>query len=144
MPETALRMLEKLVSSCDAGTLPLCVLNTFGMTKLIDDIYEVCHSRVAVISNSTACSRYGASVPATVQPRYRPAWLAVARVSRSPCESHVIAPVPTKVMTAPARPVKTSELLIVRFAVTRSEEHTSELHSHHDLVCRLLLEKKKE
>src|SRR5437667_3162967 len=27
--------------------------------------------------------------------------------------------------------------------LTRSEEHTSELQSHHDLVCRLLLEKKK-
>src|SRR5437773_5329939 len=26
----------------------------------------------------------------------------------------------------------------------RSEEHTSELRSHHDLVCRLLLEKKKK
>src|SRR5437773_12101306 len=25
----------------------------------------------------------------------------------------------------------------------RSEEHTSELQSHHDIVCRLLLEKKK-
>src|SRR5437667_8311201 len=28
--------------------------------------------------------------------------------------------------------------------VPRSEEHTSELQSHHDLVCRLLLEKKKK
>src|SRR5437773_8636095 len=28
--------------------------------------------------------------------------------------------------------------------MTRSEEHTSELQSHHDLVCRLLLEKKKK
>src|SRR5260221_8161768 len=28
--------------------------------------------------------------------------------------------------------------------VGRSEEHTSELQSHSDLVCRLLLEKKKE
>src|SRR5277367_6892027 len=28
-------------------------------------------------------------------------------------------------------------------ASPRSEEHTSELQSHHDLVCRLLLEKKK-
>src|SRR5437773_7485887 len=28
--------------------------------------------------------------------------------------------------------------------VMRSEEHTSELQSHHDIVCRLLLEKKKE
>jgi len=26
----------------------------------------------------------------------------------------------------------------------RSEEHTSELQSHHDLVCRLLLEQKKK
>src|SRR5437667_7518490 len=29
-------------------------------------------------------------------------------------------------------------------ALARSEEHTSELQSHHDLVCRLLLEKKKK
>src|SRR2546430_8602849 len=29
------------------------------------------------------------------------------------------------------------------FAVTRSEEHTSELQSQSNLVCRLLLEKKK-
>src|SRR5437667_9772743 len=29
------------------------------------------------------------------------------------------------------------------FLHRRSEEHTSELQSHHDLVCRLLLEKKK-
>src|SRR5438132_3354744 len=29
------------------------------------------------------------------------------------------------------------------FALFRSEEHTSELQSHSDLVCRLLLEKKK-
>src|SRR5437667_6349560 len=28
--------------------------------------------------------------------------------------------------------------------IQRSEEHTSELQSHHDLVCRLLLEKKKK
>src|SRR5436190_23004485 len=30
-----------------------------------------------------------------------------------------------------------------RCAASRSEEHTSELQSHSDLVCRLLLEKKK-
>src|SRR5438034_2685074 len=30
-----------------------------------------------------------------------------------------------------------------RYRVRRSEEHTSELQSHSDLVCRLLLEKKK-
>src|SRR5260221_5043822 len=31
-----------------------------------------------------------------------------------------------------------------KYVFTRSEEHTSELQSHSDLVCRLLLEKKKE
>src|SRR5438132_5055916 len=31
-----------------------------------------------------------------------------------------------------------------RTATARSEEHTSELQSHSDLVCRLLLEKKKK
>src|SRR5438132_4233307 len=30
------------------------------------------------------------------------------------------------------------------YNATRSEEHTSELQSHSDLVCRLLLEKKKK
>src|SRR5438034_6918845 len=32
----------------------------------------------------------------------------------------------------------------VQFCDHRSEEHTSELQSHSDLVCRLLLEKKKK
>src|SRR5438034_1928056 len=32
----------------------------------------------------------------------------------------------------------------IRDARVRSEEHTSELQSHSDLVCRLLLEKKKK
>src|SRR5260221_10036127 len=34
-------------------------------------------------------------------------------------------------------------LYICRAIIERSEEHTSELQSHSDLVCRLLLEKKK-
>src|SRR5437773_10747484 len=37
-------------------------------------------------------------------------------------------------------PSEAGAAFIVR---SRSEEHTSELQSHHDLVCRLLLEKKK-
>src|SRR5260221_6403548 len=39
----------------------------------------------------------------------------------------------------------TTELVVPKsiVAVMRSEEHTSELQSHSDLVCRLLLEKKK-
>src|SRR5438034_4452724 len=38
---------------------------------------------------------------------------------------------------------RTFLLSSLKHFVTRSEEHTSELQSHSDLVCRLLLEKKK-
>src|SRR5207249_12075051 len=41
------------------------------------------------------------------------------------------------------RVVAPHDHLAERFAVARSEEHTSELQSRFDLVCRLLLEKKK-
>ena len=34
--------------------------------------------------------------------------------------------------------------IFVLFATSRSEEHTSELQSRRNLVCRLLLEKKKK
>src|SRR5437667_9136305 len=47
---------------------------------------------------------------------------------------------------APARGAGTGTRLAPqtgRVDLLRSEEHTSELQSHHDLVCRLLLEKKK-
>src|SRR5947207_6495881 len=44
---------------------------------------------------------------------------------------------------APLAQARVKELL-VRWTDMRSEEHTSELQSHSDLVCRLLLEKKKE
>src|SRR5260370_28969536 len=40
-------------------------------------------------------------------------------------------------------PEQTESLPIVGNGVVRSEEHTSELQSHLNLVCRLLLEKKK-
>src|SRR5260221_8487989 len=39
-------------------------------------------------------------------------------------------------------PLISSSLMLIRGS--RSEEHTSELQSHSDLVCRLLLEKKKK
>src|SRR5260221_9974012 len=46
---------------------------------------------------------------------------------------------------APARQViEARDLLGQDQRVVRSEEHTSELQSHSDLVCRLLLEKKKK
>src|SRR5438034_4882680 len=44
-------------------------------------------------------------------------------------------------------PARADRAVALRDAIlantTRSEEHTSELQSHSDLVCRLLLEKKK-
>ena len=38
--------------------------------------------------------------------------------------------------------IKLSKIKYKEKLLKRSEEHTSELQSHHDLVCRLLLEKK--
>src|SRR5260221_13276910 len=38
----------------------------------------------------------------------------------------------------------TLDQFVIRNLAGRSEEHTSELQSHSDLVCRLLLEKKKQ
>src|SRR5277367_4725109 len=44
-----------------------------------------------------------------------------------------------------ASPSRIPAAIAITFLVApRSEEHTSELQSHHDLVCRLLLEKKKK
>src|SRR5438034_5844980 len=43
----------------------------------------------------------------------------------------------------PIPTINTALLLTSGATLTRSEEHTSELQSHSDLVCRLLLEKKK-
>src|SRR5256885_9784159 len=46
----------------------------------------------------------------------------------------------------PSRPLRTGDFLSIRphRVMTRSEEHTSELQSPCNLVCRLLLEKKKK
>src|SRR5437588_10539679 len=43
-----------------------------------------------------------------------------------------------------ATAIKTRKRNAGGIIATRSEEHTSELQSHSDLVCRLLLEKKKK
>src|SRR5437667_1941143 len=47
------------------------------------------------------------------------------------------------VVAVPAYPPRLNQNLMRIQTILRSEEHTSELQSHHDLVCRLLLEKKK-
>src|SRR5947207_6112812 len=55
-----------------------------------------------------------------------------------------VAPSARRVPICLVRSATDSEVMpMMPRAVTRSEEHTSELQSHSDLVCRLLLEKKK-
>ena len=48
------------------------------------------------------------------------------------------------ILRDPARVDETSDAVFYFPGCGRSEAHTSELQSHHDLVCRLLLEKKKK
>src|SRR5437773_10805755 len=64
-----------------------------------------------------------------------------ARVLRGVAELLVVAVVDRAVEARVAAGTGVGSRLI---AAGRSEEHTSELQSHHDLVCRLLLEKKKQ
>src|SRR5260221_10102788 len=52
-------------------------------------------------------------------------------------------PITSRAMRGRSASVTSSPYMALRAASTRSEEHTSELQSHSDLVCRLLLEKKK-
>src|SRR5207248_9459335 len=64
---------------------------------------------------------------------------------------HLFQRTPSWVMPDPDRPVRDFERRLFRLVPatqkllrSRSEEHTSELQSPYDLVCRLLLEKKKQ
>src|SRR5437773_6533040 len=69
-------------------------------------------------------------------PTHHYAWVsAYADIASTSSDLHLV------VVGPPQRPVAIAPLIMRR---GRSEEHTSELQSHHDLVCRLLLEKKKE
>src|SRR6266540_6015959 len=52
-------------------------------------------------------------------------------------------PAPSGAMSAGGQPERRTRNSPAATPI-RSEEHTSELQSHHDLVCRLLLEKKKK
>src|SRR5438132_10510822 len=61
--------------------------------------------------------------------------------SRSSRASHVPLPPRSSVHFAQEFPLRDASS---RSWLHRSEEHTSELQSHSDLVCRLLLEKKKQ
>src|SRR5215204_7495921 len=59
--------------------------------------------------------------------------------------AHVFEPTRCRPVPQPAHYVHPGRSRMAgALAVSRSEEHTSELQSHSDLVCRLLLEKKKQ
>src|SRR3970282_1981808 len=68
-------------------------------------------------------------------------------MNRHPLKSTLF-PYPTLFRSTPAIPPRSvphrSTARPPAFPPRRSEEHTSELQSHHDLVCRLLLEKKND
>src|SRR5438132_4598921 len=70
-----------------------------------------------------------------------------AGVIAAPATALVGSPVNTRAVADPAETLNAALPPVARpvpLAVSvRSEEHTSELQSHSDLVCRLLLEKKK-
>src|SRR5215211_3190274 len=86
----------------------------------------------------TALETLGGVTPFTWRTRASPVITGVHR-GGAPCTSTSrdrLLPVPS----APVRP-HCRRLPTKR---SRSEEHTSELQSHSDLVCRLLLEKKKK
>src|SRR6266540_6147406 len=51
-----------------------------------------------------------------------------------------VTPTPDSLPGSGAGPVVTVRWQVATDPAFRSEEHTSELQSHHDLVCRLLLE----
>src|SRR2546430_13634716 len=53
-------------------------------------------------------------------------------------------PVPAVAAAHPSRPSARPALGLLSSGLSRSEEHTSELQSQSNLVCRLLLEKKKK
>src|SRR6266496_5859020 len=96
---------------------------------------------IVAFAAATACgSRQGATLPRVP--------VSVARVERRavPYELNATGTV-EPIRSVDVLPQVNGTILRVHFAegdeVARSEEHTSELQSRRDLVCRLLLEKKK-
>src|SRR5215216_4313703 len=81
--------------------------------------------------------------PDITRERRGPGFWARAAPSFRSSSSSSPTPPPTSRTLAPSMPTACRNWTIFR-AVWRSEEHTSELQSPDHLVCRLLLEKKKE
>src|SRR5882762_7289996 len=82
----------------------------------------------------------GPAAPAPTHDTARVALANPAATTDTTSARRVPVPAPPR---APARPSRARVLATPPAAAARSEEHTSELQSHLNLVCRLLLEKKK-
>src|SRR5437773_9693343 len=67
----------------------------------------------------------------------------LSRVPRQPLHDPQTGTAEVHPAVSPARILQRRTLAYTAGPAGRSEEHTSELQSHHDLVCRLLLENKK-
>src|SRR5437588_3566029 len=78
-------------------------------------------------------------------PTSRSSSSALARGSRPSAHAPSRSPnAPSRRRRKESRATLSSSMRRIASPVSRSEEHTSELQSHSDLVCRLLLEKKKK
>src|SRR5438132_10424922 len=85
------------------------------------------HERYWATSSGAGTTRSGSTTSAVATPRKR-------RPNRARREWH----------TTIGSRASGNNLIDAPSPTSRSEEHTSELQSHSDLVCRLLLEKKKK
>src|SRR5437773_4901295 len=117
-------------------TLPAPVIETFSDSLTAT---SACDAPVDEISAVLVWSDSASNLLAPV--------ISVTRPSTVPSRRTLAAPVDSIPKLCPESCFAVSRAAPVSFAPARvelrSEEHTSELQSHHDLVCRLLLEKKK-
>src|SRR5438874_5171464 len=99
-------------------------------------------TRARALCRAVSCDARARHLPATVRLRDL---LPVTRAQQ--CRSHALRAGAARgaggSRMKAARVFQLTALLLVAVSVVRSEEHTSELQSRRDLVCRLLLEKKK-
>src|SRR5690606_8449354 len=114
--------------------------------------------KVIAIAAEESSSGRKYRIASTLRYRCGPARKAPSRMLIGVCSSHVAtimsrtSPRPFQVLDLPSAsiqlvsPVNSMAPIpfqVVKESATRSEEHTSELQSRENLVCRLLLEKKK-
>src|SRR5699024_10278490 len=138
-----------------SGTRPPAIeVDSFSLS-LSQSVWSTITSTPGFCSRkaSIIASKSGRASPTKsgVSKRIEPASSVSVSKSMGPCAkesgsaSHAAAPRPTaEAPDAASRERRDSMDAVLSVRGARSEEHTSELQSRFDLVCRLLLEKKKE